>query len=73
MRNSEDSLRKLVEIFTDAVIIHQQGIISYLNPAAVKLLGASQPDELVGKNVLDHIHPDFRGFSKEKYSKRPEG
>ena len=59
LQESEDKYRKLVEISPDAVIIHQEGIISYVNPAAVKLLGASQPDEIIGKNVLDSIHPDF--------------
>jgi len=59
LQESEDKYRKLVEISPDAVIIHQEGIISYVNPAAVKLLGASQSDEIIGKNVLDSIHPDF--------------
>ncbi len=59
LQESEDKYRKLVEISPDAVIIHQEGIISYVNPAAVKLLGGSQPDEIIGKNVLDSIHPDF--------------
>jgi PAS domain S-box-containing protein len=59
LQESEDKYRKLVEISPDAVIIHQEGKISYINPAGVKLLGASQPDEIIGKNVLDSIHPDF--------------
>jgi len=59
LQESEDKYRKLVEISPDAVIIHQEGIISYVNPAAVILLGASQSDEIIGKNVLDSIHPDF--------------
>jgi PAS domain S-box-containing protein len=59
LQESEDKYRKLVEISPDAVIIHQEGKISYVNPAAFKLLGASQPDEIIGKNVLDSIHPDF--------------
>ncbi len=59
LQESEERYRQLVEISPDAVIIHQEGKISYINPAAVKLLGASQPDEIIGKNVLDFIHPDF--------------
>jgi PAS domain S-box-containing protein len=60
LRDSEDKYRKLVEISPDAVIIHQEGKISYVNPAAFKLLGALNPDEIIGKNVLEFIHPDFR-------------
>jgi PAS domain S-box-containing protein len=42
------------------VIIHQEGKIIFINPAAITLLGASDTDELTGKNILDFIHPDFR-------------
>jgi PAS domain S-box-containing protein len=70
---SEDKYRKLVEISPDAVIIHQEGKISYINPAAVKLLGASSPDQLVGKNVFDFIDPDFRDSVMKNIEKDLKG
>lgn len=60
LQESEERYRKLVEISPDAVIIHQQGIIIFANPSALSLLGASSPDEIVGKNLLEFIQPDFR-------------
>jgi PAS domain S-box-containing protein len=60
IRESEDRYRKLVEISPDAVIIHQEGKIIYLNPAAFRLLGASSSDDIIGKKILDYIHPYFR-------------
>jgi PAS domain S-box-containing protein len=60
LRESEERYRKLVEISPDAVIIHQEGKITYLNPAALTMLGAGNAQELLGKNVLTVIHPDYR-------------
>ena len=60
LRESEDRYRKLVEISPDAVFLHREGIIIYANPAAFKLLGTSHSDEIIGKRILDFIHPDFR-------------
>jgi len=58
LRESEDRYRKLVEISPDAIILHRDGKIAYMNPAALTLIGASHPDEVIGKNLLDYIHPD---------------
>ena len=49
LRESEDRYRKLVEISPDAVILHRDGKIIYVNPAAVRLAGAGSSDELIGK------------------------
>ena len=60
LRESEERYRKLVEISPDAVIIHQEGKITYLNPAAITMLGAENADEMRNKNILDIVHPDYR-------------
>jgi PAS domain S-box-containing protein len=60
LQESEDRYRKLVEISPDAVFIHQEGKIIYVNPATVRLLGALHQHEILGKNVLDFVQPKFR-------------
>jgi PAS domain S-box-containing protein len=65
LRESEERYRTLVEISPDAVIIHQEGKIMYLNPAALALFGAGHAHEFLGKNILDLIHPDYRGAVRE--------
>jgi len=60
LRESEERYRQLVEISPDAVIIHQEGKIRYLNPAALTLLGIKDGNKILGKNVLEIIHPDYR-------------
>jgi PAS domain S-box-containing protein len=60
LQESEDRYRKLVDISPDAVIIHQEGKIIFTNPATLKLLGASNRDEIAGRNILDFVYPGFR-------------
>jgi two-component system cell cycle sensor histidine kinase/response regulator CckA len=60
LRHSEDSYRRLVEMSLDAVWVHRQGKIIIANGACAALFGASSPGELLGKHVLDFVHPDDR-------------
>jgi len=69
LKESEDRYRQLVDISPDAVIIHREGKIIFMNPAALNLLGASHSDEIIGKNVLDCIHPDFRDAVRKNIEK----
>jgi PAS domain S-box-containing protein len=59
IRESEERYRRLVEISPDAIILHRSGIVIYANPAALRLLGASHADEILGKNILDYVEPEY--------------
>jgi PAS domain S-box-containing protein len=60
LRESEERYRQLVELSPEAIIVHCEGKFVYVNPAAQRLWGASGPEELIGKPVLDVVHPDSR-------------
>ena len=60
LKESEERYRRLVEFSPDAIAVHSEGKIVYVNPAAITLLGANSASELVGKPFLDIIHPDYR-------------
>ena len=60
LRESEGSYRSLVETSPDAIFLHEEGRLLYLNPAAVRLFGADSAEELYGKNAFDIVHPDDR-------------
>ena len=60
LRESEERYRRLVELSPEAIIVHCEGKFVYVNPAAQRLWGASGPEELIGKPVLDVVHPDSR-------------
>ncbi len=59
LRESEERYRQLVELSPEAIIVHSDGKILYVNPAAQRLWGAERPEQLIGRSVLDRIHPDY--------------
>ena len=60
LRESEEKYRSLVEHSAETTLIHQDGRIVYINPAGMKMLGASRPEEVIGVPLLDIVHPGFR-------------
>lgn len=69
LRESEERYRQLVEISPDPVLIHQEGKIIYINPATQRMLGVKDANEIVGRNVLDIIHPDYRDAVRNNIEK----
>lgn len=57
---TEDRYRLLVERSPEAIIVHCNWILEYVNPAAVKLLNAASADDLLGKYFLDFVPEEFR-------------
>ncbi|WP_135554976.1 ATP-binding protein [Paenibacillus cymbidii] len=61
---SERSYKKLVEQFPDSVLIVEDDIISFANPACASLLAATTTDQIVGRSLFDFIlpmqHPELR-------------
>jgi len=60
IRESEERYRRLVEHSFDGIAIHRDGRIVFINPAGARLLGASRPEAVLGKALLDFVHPDYR-------------
>jgi PAS domain S-box-containing protein len=66
LRVSEERYRKLVELSPDAIYIQSQGKYVFINDSGLKLFGAERPDQIIGKQVLDFVHPDFRMVVEER-------
>jgi PAS domain S-box-containing protein len=73
LRESEDRYRTLVEISPDAVFLHREGTIIYANPAAIRLLGGSHAGEIIGREILDFISPEFRDIIRTNIQKDLNG
>ncbi|MDP9437831.1 MAG: PAS domain S-box protein [Actinomycetota bacterium] len=59
-RRSEERFRALVQNASDVItILEADGTIRYESPAIERVLGY-RPDELVGENAFDYVHPDDR-------------
>ncbi|HEY8606842.1 MAG TPA: diguanylate cyclase [Noviherbaspirillum sp.] len=52
--------RRLIEGSPEAIIVCCDGLLALANPAACRLLDASTPNALLGRDIFDFVHPDFR-------------
>ncbi|NJN95098.1 MAG: PAS domain S-box protein [Anaerolineales bacterium] len=69
LRESEERYRKLLELAPVAIAVHSDGKIVFINPAGVRLLGAASEEELIGRSVLDIIHPAGLNLVQERMTR----
>jgi two-component system, cell cycle sensor histidine kinase and response regulator CckA len=69
LRESEDRYRNIVELSLDPIFVHSEGKIVFVNSATLRLFGAKMPREIIGKSVLDFVHPDYREFALNRIQK----
>jgi PAS domain S-box-containing protein len=62
LRKSEEKYRRLVDLCFEGIVIHCEGKIVYINNTGVELLGAGSSNDIVGRPVLDFVHPDNRNL-----------
>jgi PAS domain S-box-containing protein len=55
LKLSEATFRTLIESTPDAIFVHRDGFLLYLNPAARELLSVASASELIGKAVTDVV------------------
>jgi two-component system, cell cycle sensor histidine kinase and response regulator CckA len=65
-KESEECYRLLTELSPDMIAIHQEGRFMFINKAGLRMLGADRPEQLLGKLVLDVVHPDYRDIVRER-------
>ena len=58
LRELADRYRLLIDLIPDAIVVHQRGIIRYVNPAGNHLMRLDDPERLVGQPIVDFVHPD---------------
>jgi diguanylate cyclase (GGDEF)-like protein/PAS domain S-box-containing protein len=71
LRDLVDRYKVLLEHSPDVVVVHQQGVLRYVNPAGARLAGAPS-DQLVGTPILDFIHPSSLEETLERISRLTE-
>jgi PAS domain S-box-containing protein len=72
LAESEARYRSLVEACPEPIVVHAGGVVRFVNPAAVELLGASDPSQVVGRPMIDFVHPDFHAVVAERVRKMLE-
>jgi diguanylate cyclase (GGDEF)-like protein/PAS domain S-box-containing protein len=66
LRESEERYRRLVELSPDGIGVYVDGRVVFVNAAGAKIFGATSPEQLIGKQALDLVHPDFRAAAAER-------
>jgi PAS domain S-box-containing protein len=66
-KESEEKYRTLVELSPVAVIVHRDGKIVYANPESVRLAGGASPQDVLGREIIAFIHPDYHTLAAEHF------
>ena len=70
LRKSEERYRTVVELSPDGIAVASKGRHIFANKSLAKIFGVSDPNELLGKSLIDYIHPDYRKIVKERLDRR---
>jgi PAS domain S-box-containing protein len=66
LRESEARYRLLVDTAPVAIVVHVKGRARFVNQAVLKLIGIQQVDDLIGKSVLQFVHPEDQPMASER-------
>lgn len=58
LKESEERYRVLVESSPEPIVVYEDFIIVFVNPAALQLIGAGSAKEMIGEPVSRFLHPD---------------
>ncbi|HSQ79429.1 MAG TPA: PAS domain-containing protein, partial [Candidatus Bathyarchaeia archaeon] len=73
LKASEEKYRMMVENLNDIIYIGDEaGNISFINPAVERILGYS-PQEIIGRNILDLVHPEDAAAARQRRGLMVEG
>ncbi len=72
LRQDEEFFRRLSENISDGIVIHEGGLTLDINESFARRYGYKR-DEMVGKPVLDFIHPDSHELVLQKTTEGFEG
>ncbi len=66
VRESEERYRSLVDLSPDGIAVHAEGKFVFINPAGARYLGASNPEQLIGRAFVEVVHPDYHDIANER-------
>ncbi len=70
---SEERYRKLIELSPNAIFVHRDNQVDFVNPAALVLFGAAEASQLLGKSPFELFHPDDHAIIGERIQQLKNG
>ncbi len=65
LRESEERYRRVVELSPVAITIYKDDRFTYINPSGMKVIGAEKPEDFIGTNALEWVHPIDKDIVRE--------
>lgn len=66
LRESEERYRRLVELSPEAITVSSGDTFLYINPSGARLLGANNPDDLIGRSIWPFIAPEHHNLVRQR-------
>ena len=73
LRESEQNFRSLVQLSPDGIGISHHGTVVFINSAGARIFGAESFDQILGKQVVELVHPDYRELVENRMRKITSG
>ena len=66
LRESKHRYRSLIHSSPEPIFVQSKGVIRYMNDIGSQMFGYSDPKDVLGRNILDFIHPDSMAIATEQ-------
>ncbi len=66
LHEKEERYRGLVEMSPEAIFVNRNNAVTYANKAALRLFGASSPEDFLGRSIFDLYHPDYHPLLRKR-------
>lgn len=63
---NEEVINMLTEFSEYSILGHVKGNLVFANKNVARMIGVNDQQNLIGRNIMDYIHPDYQEFIKEK-------
>ncbi|MDP1727640.1 MAG: PAS domain S-box protein [Bacteroidota bacterium] len=74
LRNNEERLRTIIDTEPECLkIVSVSGELLEMNPSGISMLGIKKSEDIIGKKILDYIHPDDKSIYTDLHKKVCKG
>ncbi len=73
LKESEERYRQLLDVSPVGIAVHCEGKLVFANPAGARILGARSSEEVVGKSILEIVHPDNQAIARDRIQRMLAG
>jgi|GEM_PF-1530839 len=72
LRENEERYRSLVDNVPDIILVHQDGIIRFVNPAAIEMMGYPM-ETIIDSLLMSYVAPEYYPVVSQSITKRLKG